>query len=105
VTCHGEGRGDAAGVKRQTTFGYDAREKVYTYQMVNSAGASLVLKGTDAGGIWRWTGEFGVGAGVTQIRTIVVRLSDRSYSISLEASQDGANWTVHDQAVLTKIEN
>jgi hypothetical protein len=54
-----EGRDDGRPVSELELLGYDAREKIYTYDAFNSLGGATHLKGRVSGEVWIWEAPAG----------------------------------------------
>jgi len=74
-------------------MGYNAEDKVYTYDEYNSVGEAEHSKGTIDGDTWTWTSEEKMGGQTMKGRFVMKILSPTSYSFKYEMSQDGTNWT------------
>ncbi len=74
-------------------MGYDAGNKVYTYDEFNSMGESQHSTGTVDGDTWTWIGEQHLGGHTMKTRFIMKALSATSYTFQFEMSPDGSNWS------------
>lgn len=83
-------------------MGYNAEDKVYTYDEYNSVGEAEHSKGTIDGDTWTWTSEEKMGGQTMKGRFVMKILSPTSYSFKYEMSQDGTNWTTAMDGTATK---
>jgi|SRR5579864_1747009 len=79
-------------------FGYDAQNKVYTFDEFNSTGETVHAKGTIAGDTWTWTSEDQNGKG----RFTVKILSPTSYSFKFELASKGSDFITLVEGKATK---
>ena len=94
LVSHSTFKGGAMGNGSGMSFmGYDANEKVYTYDEYNSMGEAEHSKGTVDGDTWTWTSNEKMGGMTMKGRFIMKILSPTSYSFKFDMSQDGTNWT------------
>jgi hypothetical protein len=75
-------------------MGYDAQEKVYTYDAFDSMGEATHSKGTVEGDTWTWLNDMKEGPQTMKGRYTMKILSPTAYSYKYEASSDGTKWTV-----------
>jgi hypothetical protein len=86
------GGGMPAGVST-AYMGWDANDKVYTYDEFNSTGEAIHSKGTFDGTNWVWTNEMKMGPQTMKGRFSVKIVSGTTYNYKFEMSDDGgANW-------------
>ena len=74
-------------------FGYDANNKVYTYQAYNSRGEAESAQGTLEGNIWTWTNEHKIGDKVMHGRYTVKTASPTAYDFKFEMASEGGDWS------------
>lgn len=82
--------GDGTGL---AVMGYNAEDKVYTYDEYNSVGDAKHSKGTVDGDTWTWTSDGKMGAQTMKARFTMKILSPASYSFKYEMPEDGTNWS------------
>jgi len=82
--------GDGTGL---AVMGYNAEDKVYTYDEYNSVGDAEHSKGTVDGDTWTWTSDGKMGAQTMKPRFTMKILSPASYSFKYEMSRDGTSWS------------
>jgi hypothetical protein len=73
-------------------MGYDANDKMYTYDEFNSMGEAVHSKGMLDGNTWTWTNEEKMNGQTMKGRFIIKAVSATSYNFKFEMSQDGTNW-------------
>lgn len=73
--------------------GYNADDKVYTYDEFNSMGEAVHAKGTMDGDTWTWNSDEKMGGMAMKGRFTMKNLSPASYNFKFEISQDGTTWT------------
>jgi len=73
-------------------LGYDAENKVYTYDEFASTGEHTVAKGTVEGDTWTWTNEYKEGGKAMKGRFTEKITSPTSYDFKFEASMDGGEY-------------
>jgi hypothetical protein len=74
-------------------MGYNADDKVYTYDEYNSVGDAEHSKGTVDGDTWTWSSDEKMGGQTMKARFTMKILSPTSYSFKYEMSPDGTNWS------------
>ena len=74
-------------------MGYNADEKVYTYDEFNTMGEAVHSKGTVDGDTWTWNSDDKMGGMTMKGRFTAKVVSATSYNFKFEMSQDGTNWT------------
>ena len=105
VVIHSDFKSVGMGTATGTAYlGYDADEKVYTYNEFNSIGENNRSKGTLDGDTWNWTNDMKMGGQAMKGRYTMKILSPTSYTFKFEISSDGTKWdTVMDgKATKTK---
>ena len=93
VVIHSEGQGPMGPMKEAAVLGYDAKEKVYTYDGFNSLGEHAKSKGTVAGDTWTWTSEEERGGKKIKGRFTLKEVSPTLYTYKFDTSPDGSSWT------------
>ncbi len=83
-------------------MGYDADEKVYTFDEYNSMGETEHSRGAFDGDTWTWTSEPRMGGSVLKGKFTVKVLSPTSYTFKYEMSPDGKSWTTTMEGKATK---
>jgi Protein of unknown function (DUF1579) len=93
LVIHSDFKGGAMGNATGMAYmGYNADEKVYTYDAFSSMGENIHAKGTLDGDTWNWTNEFKMGAQTMKSRYTMKILSPDSYTFKFEMSPDGTKW-------------
>ena len=91
--------GNAAGT---AYMGYNADEKVYTYDEFNTMGENVHSKGTVDGDTWSWTNDMKMGPQTMKGRYSMKILSPTSYTYKFEMSPDGTKWDTVMEGKATK---
>jgi hypothetical protein len=73
--------------------GYDANDKVYTYDEFDSTGEAVHAKGTVDGDTWTWNSDDKMGGMTMKGRFTMKILSPTAYNFKFDMSQDGTSWT------------
>jgi len=74
-------------------LGYDANDKVYTYDSFNSMGEADHSKGKVDGDTWTWASDSKMGGQTMKGQFIMKVSSSASYSFKFDMSPDGTTWT------------
>ena len=86
-------------------LGYNANEKVYTFDEFASTGEHTVARGTLEGDTWTWTTDSKMGGQTMNGRYIEKMTSPTSYDFKFEASMDGGKtWATFLEGKSTKVE-
>jgi uncharacterized protein DUF1579 len=91
--------GDGTGL---AVMGYNADEKVYTYNDFNSVGEAGYSKGTVNGDTWTWTSIVKMGDKKMNGRFTLKELSPTSYSFKFETAPEGGEWSTVMEGKSTK---
>ena len=75
-------------------MGYDATERVYTFDAFNSQGRHQVSRGSLNGDTWLWTSHADYNGQDVQQRMIMTMHSTESYDLKFEVSGDGETWSI-----------
>lgn len=94
------GIGSGSGI---SFMGYNADQKVYTYDEFNSMGEAEHSTGTLDGDTWTWLGEQKMGAQTMKGRFTMKISSPTSYTFKYEMSPDGTTWTTVMDGTATKV--
>jgi hypothetical protein len=86
----------------QTFMGYNADQKVYTYDAFNSMGQHEYATGTVEGDTWTWLADENMGGQKMKGRFTMKILSPTVYSYKYELSPDGSNWSAVGEGKATK---
>jgi uncharacterized protein DUF1579 len=73
--------------------GFDPKQKNFQYHSFQSSGISEHGNGTVDGRVWRWTSEPPETERRLQRRFTITELSASKYSLLLEITTDGTEWT------------
>ena len=84
-------------------LGYDAEDKVYTYDEYDSDGEAVHAKGTVDGDTWTWTSEMKMGGQTMKSRFVEKIVSPAEYSYKFDMSNDGTNWNSVMDGKATKV--
>jgi hypothetical protein len=84
-------------------MGYNAVEKVYTYDSYSNRGDHSTSRGTVQGGIWTWPWEDKFEGKPVKGRVIVTEVSPTSYTYKAEYSMDGKAWNVLEEGKANKV--
>ena len=103
LVTHSEETGPMGTGKGLAVMGYNAEEKVYTYNAFNSMGMAVAAKGTVQGDSWTWTSESKMGGKVMKTRFLIKELALTSYSFKFETSADGRTWSTVVEGKSTKV--
>jgi hypothetical protein len=103
VVLHSEGTSPMGAMKEVAVMGYDAKEKVYTYDGFSNMGEHDVSKGTISGNTWTWLSEQEMGGKKIKGRFILKEVSPTSYTFSYDMSTDGGAWTNVMEGKATKV--
>ena len=93
LVCDSESTGPMGAGKALTVLNYNAEEKVYTYDELNSFGLTKSAKGTVDGDTWKFSGEVKMGGKLIKTRFTMKLPSQDSATMNSEISVDGAPWT------------
>ncbi len=102
VVCRSEGSGPMGAMHGLGVLGYDAAEKVYTWNGFNSLGENESAAGRVAGKVWTYTGEHTLGDSSFQTRYTITEGTATSYDFKAETSRDGKTWTPVMEGRVTK---
>src|SRR5580704_10038589 len=83
-------------------LGYDATEKVYTFNTFQGTGEAATARGTLEGDTWTFYGESPMGGKPMKSRFSMKELSPTSCRTRLEVSPDGTTWTIVMEGKITK---
>jgi Protein of unknown function (DUF1579) len=89
LVIHSAGTSPMGAMHEMAIIGYNAAEKVYTYDGFSSMGEHEIAKGTIEGGTWTWTSEDKAGGKTVKGRYIMRMLSPTSYTFKYDYSTDG----------------
>jgi uncharacterized protein DUF1579 len=92
VVCHSSGKGPMGDLKGLGLMSYNAEEKAYVFQGIDSMGMTDSGKGTIDGKTWTFTSEEKMGGKLVHSRYTMTETSPTSYVAKWEMSEDGQNW-------------
>ena len=101
VETRTDGKGAIGVLKGLAIMGYDAAEKVHTYDAFNNFGEVDHFKGAVQGDTWTWTSEGKIGGNLTKMRFTAKEVSPTMYTMKFEMATDGA-WTTVMEGKATK---
>jgi uncharacterized protein DUF1579 len=100
---HSKGSGGGMGsITTLAIMGYDAEEKVYTYDEYNSNGEVDHSKGTIAGDTWTWTNTSKMNGQTLRGRFTMKIVSPTVYTFTFEMAPAGADFTTVLEGKATK---
>ena len=85
-------------------LGYDANERVYTFNTFSGSGETASAKGTVQGDTWTFYGDSVGGGKTTKSRFSMKELSPTSCGTKFEISSDGTAWTTVMEGRITKTQ-
>lgn len=101
VETRTEGNGTMGVLKGLAIMGYDAVEKVYTYDAFNNFGEADHFKGTVQGDTWTWNSEGMMSGKPTKMRFTAKEVSPTMYTMKFEIAAD-SDWTTVMEGKATK---
>ncbi|HZD30501.1 MAG TPA: DUF1579 family protein [Candidatus Angelobacter sp.] len=101
LVMNSEFKGSTGDIKELQIFGFDPKQKVYTYAAYNSAGEVSHYTGTVDGDTWTWSSNE-MGGMPLKNRYSIKALSPASYSYKFEFSPDGTSWVIFLEGKATK---
>jgi hypothetical protein len=104
LVIHSTGTSPMGTMQEMAIIGYDAAEKVYTYDGFSNMGEHEVSKGTIEGDTWTWISEEKVEGKTIKGRYIMKEISPASYTFKYDYSMDGSTWTNAMEGKATKAE-
>ncbi len=87
-----------------SVLGYDAAEKVYTFNSYSGAGVHTSASGTLDGDTWTFVSNDKMGGQTIGSRHIIKILSQNEYSFRFEMSYDGATWSPVIEGKATRVQ-
>jgi len=104
LVLQSDGTSPMGTMKGVAVIGYDAKEKVYTYDSFDSMGVHELSKGTISGKTWTWLSpEQDMGGKKVKGRFILNEVSPTSYTYSYDMSTDGGAWANVMEGKATKV--
>jgi hypothetical protein len=103
VVFHSDSTGPMGQQKNVAVMGYDAKEKVYTYDGFTTSGERNKATGTVSGNTWVWTFSGEEQGKSVKGRFTLTEDSPTSYAFSEEMSIDGGPWTKLEEGKATKV--
>src|SRR4029434_10912639 len=86
-----EGKGPQGTIAGQSIMTWDSSAKAYAMITINSNGASVLVHGTPAGGVWTWNGTLDIAGRALQVRLTTTLPSPPRFTIN----SNGASVLVH----------
>ncbi len=93
LASHGSFGGPMGKGTEVAYMGYDADQKMYTYNAFNSLGEHDSAAGTVEGDTWTWHSDENMGGQKMRGRYTMKILSPTAYTYKFEISPDGSNWS------------
>jgi len=93
LVCHTDFKSSMGNGTETSYLGYDANDKVYTYDSFNSMGEADHSKGKVDGDTWTWASDSKMGGQTMKGQFIMKVSSSASYSFKFDMSPDGTTWT------------
>jgi hypothetical protein len=94
VTIHSRENGSLGNWSSAAVMGYNAEEKVYTYDEYTSLGESEHAKGTVEGDTWTWTSTEHMGGKTLRGRFVMKIVSPTEYTFSYAMAPEGGDFNV-----------
>lgn len=89
LVMHSDGKGPLGEMRSLEVMGYNADEKVYTFNGFDNWGMAETSKGTVNGDTWTWNSETKWGGKAYKARFILKEVSPTSYTFNYDISEDG----------------
>ena len=102
LLSHAKSTGSMGSDTAVGVYGYNANDKVYTFDEFNSSGEAVHAKGTVAGDTWTWTNEEKMQGKTMHGRFTAKVLSPTSYTVKFEISPEGGDWATIFEGKATK---
>lgn len=83
-------------------IGWDARQKVYTFDSFNSAGIRTSATGVIVGDTWTWSTSDTFGT--LRIRHVITMVSPSTFTFTFQTSVDGVTWSPFIEGRSTKVQ-
>ena len=103
VVMHSEGKTPMGPMQEMSVMGYNAEDKIYTYDGYDNMGEHDVSKGTVSGDTWVYNGESKMGGKVIKGRFTIKEGGPASYTYKFEMSMDGSTWNTMMEGKATKV--
>lgn len=105
VVCRSSGKGPMGSLKALGLMSYNAEEKTYVFQGIDSMGMTDSGKGTVDGKTWTFTSEEKMGGKLIHSRYTMTETSPTAYTAKWDMSEDGQNWTTAMEMKAVKAEH
>jgi hypothetical protein len=102
VVCSSKGSGPMGAMQGLGMLGYNADEKVYTYDGIDNSGHMDHSKGTTDGKAWTYNSEDKMGGKTMYGRYTMSDLTPESYAFKWEMSEDNKTWNTVMEGKTTK---
>jgi hypothetical protein len=102
LLAHGTETGAMGNETSLGVYGYDPKEKVYTFHEFSSSGETVQAKGTVSGDTWTFTNEDKMDGKTVRGRYTVKMTSPASYTAKLELQIEGGEWFTAFEGKATK---
>jgi len=105
VVCNSDGTMMGAPSKSIGILGYNAEEKVYTYQGTDSSGNAMtsVPRGTVTGDTWTYDDESMMGGKKVKSRVTIKELSPTVYTFKMDMQGADGKWITAMESKSTKV--
>jgi Protein of unknown function (DUF1579) len=102
LVSHSDYKGPMGAGKGLAFMGYDAEEKTYTYNAIDSMGFAVSAKGKLEGNTWTWLSESKMGGKPVKSRFTINEVSPTSQTFKFEMSDEKGDWQVITEGKSTK---
>jgi hypothetical protein len=102
LICRREGKGPQGTIAGQSIMTWDSSAKAYAMITINSNGASVLVHGTPAGGVWTWNGTLDIAGRALKVRLTTSSQSPSAYTFDIEGSIDG-KWISLEKGRVTRV--
>jgi len=93
LVTHSEFHGAMGNGEETSYMGYDAADKMYTYDSYSTLGEADHATGNVDGDTWTWQSRTRMSAVTLRGKLTLRMLSERAYTFRFETSPDGTAWT------------
>jgi uncharacterized protein DUF1579 len=102
IVAHSQGKGPVGPLQQLFVMGYNAEDKLYTYDGFDNMGMHDSSKGTLTGDTWVYGNESKVQGKTIKGRFTMKQVSASLYTFKFEMSGDGAKWDLIMEGKSTK---
>ena len=99
-----DGKGPMGPISGLEVMSYDSAKKVYTANIVDSAGGIGAATGTNNGSVWTFSGTTSMAGQTMQDRcTLTFGANNATLKIACESSADGKSWAPMIEGTATRV--